>query len=80
MTVGGSTFTYDLSGSNLQLTDNIGAANLNGNGVTVSALSFQRIGNAGGKDTIRYSFKLTATTKSTAGNSSQTFTSTAELR
>jgi prepilin-type N-terminal cleavage/methylation domain-containing protein len=80
MTVGGSTYTYGVSSGNLQLTDNVGTANLNGSGVTVSSLNFQRIGNSGGKDTIRYSFTLTSTAKSTAGTSVQTFTSTAERR
>lgn len=80
MTIGGNTYTYALSGNNLQLTDSNGTDNLNGNGVAVSAFSFQRIGNSGGKDTIRYSFILTSTSKATSGTSSQTFTSTAELR
>lgn len=80
MTVGGNSYSYALSGSNLQLTDNVGAANLNGSGVNVSALNFQRIGNSGGKDTVRYSFTLTSTAKPAAGSRSQTFTSTAELR
>ena len=80
MTVGGSVYTYALSGSDLQLTDVIGTANLNGSGTTVSNLSFQRLGNVGGKDTIRYSFKLTSTAKDKSGNDSLTFTSTAERR
>jgi prepilin-type N-terminal cleavage/methylation domain-containing protein len=80
MTIGGNTYTYALSSGNLQLTDNIGAANLNGSGTTVSSLTFQRIGNAGGKDTIRYSFTLTSIAKSTTGTTSQTFTSTTERR
>lgn len=80
MTVSGSTYTYALSGNNLQLTDATGTANLNGGGTTVSNLSFQRLGNAGGKDTIRYSFKLTSTAVDKAGADMQTFTSTAERR
>jgi prepilin-type N-terminal cleavage/methylation domain-containing protein len=80
MTIGGNTYTYALSSGNLQLTDNVGVANLNGSGVVVSGLSFQRIGNTGGKDTIHYSFVLTSVAKPTGGTSSQTFTSTAELR
>ncbi|MGH7241214.1 MAG: PulJ/GspJ family protein [Candidatus Saccharimonadales bacterium] len=80
LTIGGNSYTYALSSSNLQLTDNLGAANLNGSGTAVSSLSFQRIGNTGGKDTIRYSFTLTSTTKHSGTADTQTFTSTAELR
>jgi type II secretory pathway pseudopilin PulG len=80
ITVDGNTYTYDLSGSNLQLTDDTGSANLNGGGTTVSDVDFQRIGNAGGMETIRYSFKLTSTAKHDGKSDSQTFTSSAELR
>lgn len=79
MTVGGSTYTYALSGNNLQLTDSVGTANLN-SATQVSSLTFQRLGNSGGKDTIRYSFTLTSTAQQDSGSSVQTFTSTAELR
>jgi Tfp pilus assembly protein FimT len=80
MTINATTFTYAMSGSNLQLTDSTGSATLNGGGTTVSNLTFQRIGNSGGKDTIRYTFKLTSTTLHDATTDNQTFTSTAELR
>jgi Tfp pilus assembly protein FimT len=80
MTVNASTYTYALSGNNLQLTAGANSGNLNGNGTTVSNLSFQRIGNSGGKDTIRYSFKLTSTTLHEGRADTQTFTSTAVRR
>jgi prepilin-type N-terminal cleavage/methylation domain-containing protein len=80
MTINATTFTYAMSGNNLQLTDGTGSATLNGDGTTVSNLTFQRIGNSGGKDTIRYSFKLTSTTLHDATTDNQTFTSAAELR
>ena len=80
LTIGGSPYTYTLSSGALQLTDPTGSANLDGGGTTVSNLSFQRLGNAGGKDTIRYSFKLTSTSVDKSGADTQTFTSTAELR
>lgn len=80
LTVGGSPYTYTLSGSALQLTDATGTANLNGGGATVSNLNFQRLGNVGGKDTIRYSFKLTSTAIDKSGADTMTFTSTAERR
>lgn len=80
MTVGGSSYTYALSGNNLQLTDTSGTSNLNDYNATVSAVSFQRLGNSGGKETIRYSFTLTATAQQGSGPQTQTFTSTVERR
>ena len=80
MTVNATTYTYALVGSNLQLTAGANSGNLNGDGTSVSNLSFQRIGNSGGKDTIRYSFTLTSTTLHERRADTQTFTSTAELR
>ena len=80
MTINATTYTYAISGNNLQLTAGANSGNLNGNGTTVSNLSFQRIGNIGGKDTVRYSFKLTSTTLHEGRADTQTFTSTAELR
>jgi len=80
MTVGGNTYTYALSGNNLQLTDNIGTANLNGNGTTISSLTFQRLGNTSGKDTVRYTFTVTSTARHNSGTDVQIFTSTQEER
>lgn len=80
LTIGGSTYTYALSGGNLQLTDPNGSDNLNSSGTTVSAVSFEAVGNGGGKATVRYSFTLTSTVRHGSGNDVQTFTSTAGLR
>ena len=80
ITVNGSSYTYALSGGNLQLTDNVGTANLNSSGTRVSGLNFQRLGNTGGKDSIRYSFTLTSTAKHISGNDVRTYTSTTERR
>jgi len=78
--VGATAYTYALSSNNLLLSVGANSGNLNSSGTTVSNLSFQRLGNTGGKDTIRYSFVLTSTTRHDGTTDSQTFTSTAELR
>lgn len=67
LTISGNTFTYDLSGSNFQLSDNIGTDNLSSNDVSISALNFQELGNTGGKPTISYSFTVTSTASSAGG-------------
>jgi len=80
MTISGTTYTYALSSGNLQLTDAGGADRLNSSGTTVSALTFQRLGNSGGKESIRYSFTVTSTAHHVSGNDVRTYTSTTERR
>lgn len=80
LTTATNSYTYALSGGNLQLTDNTGSANLNSSGTVVSNLSFTKLGNAGGKNTTRYTFTLTSTSKHSGATDSQTFTSTAGRR
>ncbi len=80
MTISSTTYTYSLSGNDLQLNDSTSTANLNDNTVKVSSLSFQRLGNVSGKPTITYTFTVTGLSFTHGVNSAQTFTSTVELR
>lgn len=80
MTVNSTTFTYAVSGNMLQLTDGSGTANLTDGDTVISGLNFQRIGNTGGKDTIRYTFTLTSNVTKVSGPEVQSFTATAERR
>ena len=80
LTIGGATYTYGLSGNDLQLTDASGTANLNGDGTKISNLTFQELGNSGGKPTVRYSFTLTGTAVHASGPDTITLTETAGLR
>jgi prepilin-type N-terminal cleavage/methylation domain-containing protein len=80
LTIGSGTYTYDLHGNAMELTDPTGAANLTGDGVKVSDLSFQTVGNVGGKPTVRYSFKLTSTSLDNGHADTQEFEGTAGLR
>ncbi len=79
LTIGGSTYTYALSGSALQLTSPAGSGSLTGTGDTATNVSFTKIGNSGGLETIRYTFTLTGIGSGSKANT-QTFTSTAERR
>jgi prepilin-type N-terminal cleavage/methylation domain-containing protein len=78
--IGGTTFSYALSGNDFQLTDGSGADNLNSNDVIVSNPSFQELGNPGGQPTILYSFTLTSVATSHGTPDTETFSSTAGLR
>lgn len=80
LTIGGTAYTYAVLGGNLQLTDGGGTANLNSDGTTVSNLTFLRLGNVSGKESIRYGFTLTSKAKHASGQDTQTITSTVERR
>lgn len=77
--IGGTNYTYALSGTDLQLTDGSGTDNLNSDDVLVSNLSFTELGNSGGEPTITYSFTLTSTVKSHGQADEHTFTSSEGL-
>ncbi len=74
--ISGVTNTYALSGGNLQLANLTGTNNLNSNGTTVSGLTFQRLGNSGGKDTVRVTFTLTSVARADFGQETRTFNTT----
>lgn len=76
MTIEGTTYTYAITGNTLQLTSPQGTTPANSTATTVSGLSVQRLGNAGGKETVRLSFTLTSTDQQKNGPQSQTFTTT----
>ncbi|MFA5933460.1 MAG: prepilin-type N-terminal cleavage/methylation domain-containing protein [Microgenomates group bacterium] len=80
MVVGGNTYTYSLNGTNLQLVNNLGTNNLNSSESQVSGLTFQRLGNTGGKDTIKVTYTLTSATTRVAGSEVRTFTTTVGRR
>ena len=74
------TNTYSLSGGNLLITNNLGSDNLNSYGTTVSNLSFRRLGNIGGKNTITIAFTLQSVTAREKGPEVKNFQITAGTR
>jgi type II secretory pathway component PulJ len=80
LVINGLNSTYSLNGTTLQLSDNIGINQLNSFGTTVSNLTFQRLGNSGGKPTIQIAFTLTSTTKRTQGFEVKNYSTTIGTR
>lgn len=70
----GITYTYALSSGNLQLTENTGTYTMNSSETTLSSITFQRIGNSGGKDTIKVTFIINSKTARKGGVESRTYT------
>ena len=78
LTINGTAYMYTVNGGRLQLTDGSGTDYLTTNGNIISGASFTKLGNAGGLETIRYTFTLTGTAVS--GTHTQTYSSTVERR
>jgi len=80
--INGANYTYIVdANNNLILTSNFGANNLNNYGTSVSDLSVQRLGNAGGiEDTLRINFTITSRTKRISGFETKNFQTSLSLR
>ena len=76
MVVSGVTYTYSLNGNNLQITNNLGTNSLNSSESNVSAVNFQKIGNPGGKETIKINFNIASITSRTGGPETRMFQTT----
>ena len=77
--IGGTTYTYTVSGGNLQLTNIFGTNNLNGSDTTISGFNVQRLGIAS-KDSVRLSFTVTGKATPNQGAETKTFTTTVGRR
>lgn len=63
LVIGGVAYTYQLNGVDVELTNNFGSFKLNDSEVTITNPIFQRIGNSGGKPTVKINFTVTSRTE-----------------
>lgn len=80
LTIDGTTHSYSINADNLQLVDNLGTYNLNSSESKISSINFHRLGNSGGKDTIKINFTIDSATQSNKGVESRTFNTTVGRR
>ena len=59
LTVGGSTYTYSIDSGRLKLDIDGTGDFITGDKTVISSLNFQKLGNSGGKASVRYSFTVT---------------------
>ena len=78
--IGGVTHTYSVSAGSLQVVNNLGTINLDGAGSTISGFSVQRLGDVGGKDTVRITFTATSVALRNGVAETRTFTTTVGRR
>ena len=76
LTIGGVTYTYSLTGPNLL----VNGVRMNGFNTTVSNLTFQKIGNSGGKPTVRFGYTLTSLVTSNGAPEIKSYTTTVGLK
>lgn len=77
----GVTYTYILNGGNLSLTDNVDTNTLNSYDTTVSSLTFKRLGNTGGENTVTMQLTLTSNiTQKSGSKDTKTLAITAGIR
>lgn len=74
--IGGITYTYSLTSGNLL----VNGTRLNGFDTTISNLTFQKLGNSGGKPTVKFSYTVTGLTPLNGQNEVKNYTSTAGLK
>ena len=82
ITLDGAGNAYSVINGKLQVVNymTLETNNLNGSETSISSISFQRIGNVGGKDTIKIQFTIQSVTQRPSGPESRTFQTTAGLR
>lgn len=80
LTIDGSANTYALSGGNLNIANGAGVNSLNSSETSVSAITFQRIGNEVTNETIRVSFTVESTTARNSGSEVRSYQTTVGRR
>lgn len=80
LVIGGITTTYALTNSNVTLTNNVGTDQLNSYDTTISNLTFKRLGNSGGKNSIQINCTVTSRVLRNNGYEVKNFQTTGGLR
>ena len=60
MQIGGDTFTYSISGGQLQLTNSMGTQSVNSNRTSISNFSVEKLGNLNGFPTVKVGYTITS--------------------
>ncbi|MCJ7740757.1 hypothetical protein MUP32_05615 [Candidatus Microgenomates bacterium] len=72
--------SFALANGKLHITKSDNTYDLNGHGTAISNLTFQRLGNINGKNSIKMTFIITSTTQRVTGPETKTFQTTLAIR
>lgn len=78
--ISGQTFSYSMNGNDLELTNPNGTFRMNGYNTSVSDLSFTRLGNSGGKNSIGISYTVNSLAIQNKGTETKTIQTTVGIR
>ena len=74
--VNGENFDYKVISGSLQLTNNSGTDNLNGNQTKMDSISFTKLGNSGGKETVQIQMTISSITQRASGSETRAYQTT----
>jgi len=80
LTTPSGTIVYALSGDTLNLTDSNGTLTLHEQDTKITSLTFTRVGNSGGKHTVRLNFTISTRSQGAGANETKTFQTAGGLR
>lgn len=80
MTIGGVSYTYDVTGGVLNLTNDTGVNRVNSSQTTISNLTFQRIGDEISNETVRVEFSVNSVVLRNLGSEVREFQTTVGRR
>ena len=80
LVISGQTYSYTLSGNTFTLTNPSGTFQLNGFNTRVTNLSFLRVGNSGGKNSVRITYTINSLTNQKKGVETKTIQTTLGIR
>lgn len=79
-TVNGQSYTYTLTGDNLTLTSASGTDTMNSFRTTIPSINFQRLGNSGGKNSVKVTYIVESIVDTPQGRESKTVDTTIGTR
>ncbi len=78
--ISGQDYTYNLNGNKLELTSPNGTVQMNGYNTSVTNVSFTRLGNSGGKNSIGISYTVNSLSTQSKGTESKTIQTSLGIR
>lgn len=81
LTIDGVNYVYNLSGTDLNIGTGLGTIKLNGYNTAISAVSFTKLGNTGGREnSVRVNLTITSRTQTKSGSDSANLATTFAVR
>lgn len=80
LNIDGTTYIYTIINNNITVSNNLDTNALNSSNTNISNLTFKRVGNTSGKDTVNLSFTITSNIRRPSGYQTRNFQTTVGTR